>query len=144
MSADRRSRRTHYTRVAARDYAGVQSNDVDGFYLNRRLWFLDGWINHCGYFPSWKLRLFRYRLGRHEQIEIDDNIALEITRYTNMCCSMAGRNIYRLEWSILTSPTLGLSSRSTTAIPFRRRPPLRSWSSDQVERRYEPDLLEQR
>jgi glycosyltransferase involved in cell wall biosynthesis len=26
--------------------------DVDGFYLNRRFWFLDGWINHCGYFPS--------------------------------------------------------------------------------------------
>src|SRR5262249_22510566 len=24
---------------------------VDGFYLNRRFWFLDGWISHCGYFP---------------------------------------------------------------------------------------------
>jgi len=49
--------------------------DVDGFYLNRRFWFLDGWINHCGYFPSWNLRLFRHRLGRYEQIEIDDNIS---------------------------------------------------------------------
>jgi glycosyltransferase involved in cell wall biosynthesis len=44
--------------------------DVDGFYLNRRFWFLGGWINHCGYFPSWNLRLFRHRLGRYEQIEI--------------------------------------------------------------------------
>ena len=43
--------------------------DVDGFYLNRRFWFLDGWINHCGYFPSWNLRLFRHRVGRYEQIE---------------------------------------------------------------------------
>src|SRR5262249_61088902 len=48
--------------------------DVDGFYLNRRFWFLDGWINHSGYFPSWNLRLFRHRLGRYEQIEIDENV----------------------------------------------------------------------
>jgi len=49
----------------------IQRTDVDGFYLNRRFWFLDGWINHCGYFPSWNMRLFRHRLGRYEQIEID-------------------------------------------------------------------------
>lgn len=48
--------------------------DVDGFYLNRRFWFLDGWINHCGYFPSWNLRLFRHRLGRYEQIETGNDI----------------------------------------------------------------------
>ena len=48
--------------------------DVDGFYLNRRFWFLDGWINHCGYFPSWNLRLYRHRLGRYEQIEIGNDI----------------------------------------------------------------------
>ena len=48
----------------------IRRTDVDGFYLNRRFWFLGGWINHCGYFPSWNLRLFRHRLGRYEQIEI--------------------------------------------------------------------------
>jgi glycosyltransferase involved in cell wall biosynthesis len=53
----------------------IRRPDVDGFYLNRRFWFLDGWINHCGYFPSWNLRLFRHRLGRYEQIEIGDNIS---------------------------------------------------------------------
>ena len=47
----------------------IQRNDVDGFYLNRRFWFLGGWINHCGYFPSWNLRLFRHRLGRYERAE---------------------------------------------------------------------------
>ncbi len=53
----------------------IRRPDVDGFYLNRRFWFLDGWINHCGYFPSWNLRLFRHRFGRYEQIEIGDNIS---------------------------------------------------------------------
>ena len=47
----------------------IQSTDADGFYLNRRFWFLGGWINHCGYFPSWNLRLFRHRLGRYERAE---------------------------------------------------------------------------
>jgi glycosyltransferase involved in cell wall biosynthesis len=51
----------------------IRRADVDGFYLNRRFWFLDGWIKHCGYFPSWNLRLFRHRLGRYEQIGINDN-----------------------------------------------------------------------
>ena len=51
----------------------IQRNDVDGYYLNRRFWFLDGWINHCGYFPSWNLRLFRHRSGRYEKFEAGGN-----------------------------------------------------------------------
>jgi glycosyltransferase involved in cell wall biosynthesis len=38
-----------------------------GFYVNRRFWFLDGWLNHCGYYPSWNLRFFRHKLGRYEK-----------------------------------------------------------------------------
>ena len=53
---------------------GIRRDDVNGFYLNRRFWFLDGWINHCGYFPSWNLRLFRHRLGRYERIETDNDV----------------------------------------------------------------------
>lgn len=41
----------------------------DGYYVNRRFWFLDGWLLHCGYYPSWNLRFFRHRLGRYEQLE---------------------------------------------------------------------------
>ena len=51
----------------------IRRNDLNGFYLNRRFWFLGGWINHCGYFPSWNLRLFRHRLGRYEQIEVNES-----------------------------------------------------------------------
>jgi glycosyltransferase involved in cell wall biosynthesis len=53
----------------------IRRTGVDGFYLNRRFWFLGGWINHCGYFPSWNLRLFRHRLGRYERVEIDETFA---------------------------------------------------------------------
>ena len=48
----------------------IQRPGLDGFFLNRRFWFLNGWIRHCGYFPSWNLRLFRHRLGRYEKVEM--------------------------------------------------------------------------
>ncbi len=54
--------------------AGLARTDIDGFYLNRRFWFLGGWINHCGYFPSWNLRLFRHRKGRYERLETGGGI----------------------------------------------------------------------
>ena len=53
--------------LAAEIAAVVAAPAADGYYVNRRFWFLDGWLNHCGYYPSWNLRLFRHRLGRYEQ-----------------------------------------------------------------------------
>lgn len=51
----------------------IAAPDCDGYYVNRRFWFLDGWLNHCGYYPSWNLRLFRHVLGRYEQLPgLDD------------------------------------------------------------------------
>lgn len=46
----------------------VQAPAADGYYVNRRFWFLDGWLLHSGYYPSWNLRFFRHRLGRYEQL----------------------------------------------------------------------------
>ena len=52
----------------------VSTPGADGYYVNRRFWFLDGWLMHSGYYPSWNLRLFRHRLGRFEQIAgLDDS-----------------------------------------------------------------------
>jgi glycosyltransferase involved in cell wall biosynthesis len=47
--------------------AALTAGTHAGYYVNRRFWFLDGWLNHCGYYPSWNLRLFKHRLGRYEQ-----------------------------------------------------------------------------
>jgi len=48
--------------------AALGQTQHQGFYVNRRFWFLDGWLNHCGYYPSWNLRFFRHRLGRYEKL----------------------------------------------------------------------------
>ncbi|MBL9215497.1 MAG: glycosyltransferase family 2 protein [Opitutaceae bacterium] len=53
--------------LAAALRAALAQDRFQGYYVNRRFWFLDGWLNHCGYYPSWNLRFFRHRLGRYEQ-----------------------------------------------------------------------------
>ncbi len=42
---------------------------IDGYFINRQFFFLGRWIKHCGYYPSWLLRLFRRDRGRYERIE---------------------------------------------------------------------------
>lgn len=54
--------------LAAELQRTVAQPGADGYYVNRRFWFLDGWLLHCGYYPSWNLRFFRHRLGRYEQL----------------------------------------------------------------------------
>ena len=54
--------------LAAAMRAALGQTRHQGFYVNRRFWFLDGWLNHCGYYPSWNLRFFRHRLGRYEKL----------------------------------------------------------------------------
>ena len=59
------------------EMAGVleaDGNGYDGFYLNRRVYFLGKWIRHCGWYPSWNLRFFRHRLGRTENRKVNQHM----------------------------------------------------------------------
>lgn len=67
LDADERITPALATELAA--IAAQPAPTFDGYYVNRRFWFLDGWLLHCGYYPSWNLRFFRHRLGRYEQLE---------------------------------------------------------------------------
>jgi glycosyltransferase involved in cell wall biosynthesis len=50
----------------------IQQADYDGYYLNRRVFFLGVWIRHGGKYPDWNLRLFRHRRGRYENLHTED------------------------------------------------------------------------
>lgn len=39
-----------------------------GYYINRKFIFMGGWIRHCGYYPSWNLRLIKRGFGEYEQL----------------------------------------------------------------------------
>jgi len=45
---------------------------ADGYFINRKFMFMSRWIRHCGYYPSWNLRLFRHKLGRYEEMDVGD------------------------------------------------------------------------
>lgn len=46
----------------------IQNPDFEGYYLNRRVFFLGTWIRHGGKYPDWNLRLFKHKKGRYENL----------------------------------------------------------------------------
>ncbi len=52
--------------------AAIQNPEYNGYYLNRRVFFLGKWIRHGGKYPDWNLRLFKHKLGRYENLNTED------------------------------------------------------------------------
>lgn len=50
----------------------VKRSEKDGYFVNRRFMFMGRWIRHCGYYPSWNMRLFKHKLGRYEKFDVGD------------------------------------------------------------------------
>jgi glycosyltransferase involved in cell wall biosynthesis len=50
----------------------IQNPDYEGYYLNRRVFFLGKWIRFGGKYPDWNLRLFRHARGRYENLHTED------------------------------------------------------------------------
>lgn len=52
------------------------SKETTGFYMKRRVYFMNRWIKHGDYYPRWFLRLWRKGKGRSEQRQMDEHIVL--------------------------------------------------------------------
>jgi glycosyltransferase involved in cell wall biosynthesis len=50
----------------------IENSEHDGYYLNRRVFFLGKWIRHGGKYPDWNLRLFKHQAGRYENLGTED------------------------------------------------------------------------
>lgn len=48
-----------------------------GFHLNRLFYFLDRPIRHCGYFPSWNLRLFKKGTAYYEDRSVHEHMVVD-------------------------------------------------------------------
>jgi glycosyltransferase involved in cell wall biosynthesis len=46
----------------------IKSPTNVGYYINRKFIFMGGWIKHCGYYPSWNLRLIKRGFGEFERL----------------------------------------------------------------------------
>ncbi len=59
--------------LTSRDPATVREA---GFYVNRYLIFLSKRIQHCGYFPSWNLRLFKRGMAHYEDRAVHEHMVV--------------------------------------------------------------------
>jgi glycosyltransferase involved in cell wall biosynthesis len=73
--------------------AELKNPQADGYFINRRFIFLGQWIRHCGYYPSWNLRLFRHQLGRYETVETSDTAAGDNEVHEHVVLQGATRNL---------------------------------------------------
>lgn len=55
----------------------IDSVPEAGFYINRLLIFMGRPIRHCGYFPSWNLRLFKRGRARYEQRLVHEHMIVD-------------------------------------------------------------------
>ncbi len=66
------------TEELKKEIASIEGNDgINGYYINRRNYYLGKWIKNCGIYPDYTLRLFRKGKGQvnnrivHESIEVE-------------------------------------------------------------------------
>jgi len=88
--------------------------DADGYHLPRRVWYLNRWINHSGWYPDYVLRLFKREKGTftdnilHESVTLDGSskrLKNDLRHYSyrdvthhlekmNMFTSLAAKQMY--------------------------------------------------
>ena len=51
-------------------------DDITGYQVKRRVFFMGRWIRHGGYYPTWLLRVWRTGVGTCEQRWMDEHIVL--------------------------------------------------------------------
>ena len=60
--------------------------DVTGIYVKRRVFFMNKWIKHGGYYPIWLLRIWQHKKGYCEERWMDEHIKVtegKIIRFKN-------------------------------------------------------------
>lgn len=55
------------------------NSDVNGYFINRRNYYLGKWIKHCGIYPDYCLRLFRKDKGKITDRIIHEGVKVEGT-----------------------------------------------------------------
>jgi len=76
----------------------VLDDDVSGVYIKRRVYFMDRWIKHGGYYPTWLLRIWRYDKGRMEQRWMDEHIKLSSGKTVQFENDLVDDNKNNLTW----------------------------------------------
>ena len=60
------------------------SQDISGYQVKRRVFFMGRWIRHGGYYPTRLLRIWRTGIGTSEQRYMDEHIVLSKGKIANL------------------------------------------------------------
>lgn len=72
--------------------------NISGLYVKRRVFFMDQWINHGGYYPIWLLRIWRRGLGVCEELWMDEHIKLSSGITSQLQHDIVDHNLNNLTW----------------------------------------------
>jgi glycosyltransferase involved in cell wall biosynthesis len=69
-----------------------------GFYVKRRVFFMDQWIRRGGYYPIWLLRIWRNGMGECEELWMDEHIKLTGGYTAQLQHDIVDHNLNNLTW----------------------------------------------
>ncbi|KAA0236645.1 MAG: glycosyltransferase family 2 protein, partial [Chlorobiota bacterium] len=72
--------------------------DVTGVILKRRVYFMNRWIKHGGYYPTYLLRLWRFGSGKFEERWMDEHVKLESGKTITFENDFVDDNLNNLTW----------------------------------------------
>jgi len=72
--------------------------DVTGFYVKRRVYFMNQWIRRGGYYPIWLLRIWQSGKGRCEELWMDEHIKLTDGTTQQLENDIIDHNLNNLTW----------------------------------------------
>ena len=76
------------------------SEDVSGFYIKRRVFFMNQWIRRGGYYPIWLLRIWKNGQGICEELWMDEHIKLSGGKTIQLKNDIVDHNLNNLTWWI--------------------------------------------
>lgn len=74
------------------------SSEVTGFYVKRRVFFMNQWIRRGGYYPIWLLRIWKRGKGRCEELWMDEHIKLTEGVTVQLNHDIVDHNLNNLTW----------------------------------------------
>jgi glycosyltransferase involved in cell wall biosynthesis len=64
---------------------GLDEENLNGFYIPRKNYFLSRWIRHGGFWPDSKLRLFRSSAGKFQNHAVHETVKIQGTSSSVQC-----------------------------------------------------------
>lgn len=74
------------------------NKNITGVILKRRVYFMNRWIKHGGYYPTYLLRLWRYGSGKYEERWMDEHVKLGHGKTITFENDFVDDNLNNLTW----------------------------------------------